>query len=122
MTATLVPLGAFVAIAFCVWCALHYKNRDKNKIQDTVVKAIDAGQKLDPETIKALGIQSISPTFADLRRAVLLIGLGVAIIIFAQGIDDDEAPRIIMGLASFPIMLGIGYYVVYRLGIKESGD
>ena len=115
----LVPLGVFAAFAFCFWSVYHYKNREKEKIQDTICKAIDAGQQLSPETIKALGVRSISASFADLRKSVILICLGIAFLLFAQVIPDDEAPQIISGVASFPIVLGIGYFIVYRLGLKQ---
>ena len=102
----LVPLIIFTACAFCFWSVYYYKNREKEKIQDTICKAIDAGQQLSPETIQALGVRSMS-------------ALGIAFLLFAQAIPDEEAPQIISGLASFPIVLGIGYFIVYRLGLKQ---
>mgnify|MGYP006919322104 CR=1 FL=1 len=120
MEDAIIPLIVFTAITICILSLLYFKSRDKSKIQDTLCKAIDAGQQLSPETVKALGVKSISPTFADLRRSVLLICTGIAVIIFAQAVPDEEAPRILSGLAGFPIILGIGYYVVYRLGLKRS--
>ena len=119
MEGTLVPLFVFVSIAACIWIAYHYNNAAKGKVQDTICRAIDAGQQLSPETIKALGVKSISSPLADRRKSVILVALGVAFLIFAQFIPDDDAPRIISGLASFPIVLGIGYFIVYRLGNKD---
>lgn len=116
----LIPLTLFAIIPVCIWTILHFKSREKLKIQDTICKAIDAGQQLNPETIKALGVKSVNPTFADLRRSVLLIGMGIAVAIFAQAVPREEATNIISSLASFPILLGIGYYVTYRLGLKRS--
>ncbi len=120
MVAILVPLGAFIAVSFCFWALFNFRHKDKGRVQDTLVRAIDAGQQLTPDIIKALGVQAISPSFADLRRAVLLVVLGIAVVIFAFAIPDDEARRVISGLASFPIVLGLGYYVVYRIGLKEN--
>lgn len=119
MEGIFVPLGVFAAITICFWSVYHYKNKEKEKVQETICKAIDAGQQLSPETIKALGVQTMSATFADLRKSVLFIGFGIAFIIFAQVIPDDEAPLILTGMAAFPIMIGIGYFVVYRLGLKQ---
>ncbi len=119
MEEILIPMTVFGAIAFCFWCTYHYKNKEKEKVQDTLCKAIDAGQQLSPDTIKALGVRSISATFADLRKAVLFVGFGIAFIIFAQVIPDEEAPQILTGMSAFPIMLGVGYFIVYRLGLKE---
>jgi len=119
MDAYLIPLGVFAAFSFCFWSFYHYKNLEKEKIQDTICKAIDAGQQLNPEAIKALGVKSIRTPFADLRKSIILICLGIAFAIFAQVIPDDEAPQILTGIASFPIILGIGYFIVYRLGLKE---
>ena len=75
----LVPLIVFTAVAFCFWCIYYFKNQEKEKIQDTICKAIDAGQQLNPETIKALGVKSVSTPFTDLRKSVLLVALGLAI-------------------------------------------
>ena len=115
----LVPMTVFGAMAFCFWCVFYYKNREKEKIQDTIGKAIDAGQQLSPETIKALGVKSVSAPFADLRKSILMICFGIAFILLAQVIPDDEAPQLLTGIAAFPIVLGIGYFIVYRLGLKE---
>lgn len=120
MEIELVPIVMFLVIAFCFWAVYHYKNREKEKIQDTICKAIDAGQQLSPETIQALGVRSISATFADLRKAVLFFVVGIAVLILAQFIPDDEAPQMLSGLAGFPIMIGIGYFIVYRLGLKQQ--
>ncbi len=120
MEAFLVPLGVFTAITVCFWCVYHFKNKEKEKIHDTLCKAIDAGQQLSPETIKALGVQSVSATFVDLRKSVLFIVFGIAFIIFAQVIPDNDAPQILTGMSAFPILLGIGYFIVYRLGLKEQ--
>ncbi|MBT5186258.1 MAG: hypothetical protein HOH19_15115 [Kordiimonadaceae bacterium] len=119
MEAIFVPLIVFASITLSIWCFVHYKNSEKLKIQDTIVKAIDAGQQLSPETIKALGVRT---KMTDIRRSILLIFLGIAVLIFAQavGVEDDDAVVILSGMASFPIMLGIGYYVVYRLSLNGT--
>ncbi|MBL4601646.1 MAG: hypothetical protein JKY84_02765 [Emcibacteraceae bacterium] len=119
MEGILVPIGFFAVVAFCFWSFYHYKNREKDKIQNTICKAIDAGQQLNPDTIKALGIQSVSAPFSDLRKSILSICFGIAFICFAQVIPDDEATEILSGIAAFPIVLGLGYFIVYRLGLKE---
>ena len=120
MEGILIPLGAFAAFVICYWANQHYKNRGKERTQDTICKAIDAGQQLNPETIKALGVRSMSSSYTDLRKAILFLGIGCAVLIFAQVIPDDKAPQIISGIAAFPIMLGIGYFIVYSLGLKEE--
>lgn len=115
----IIPITFFAALSFCFWCVYYYKKLEKDKIQDTICKAIDAGQQLNPETIKALGVKSIRAAFSDLRKSILFICFGIAFIAFAQVIPDEEAPRILSGLAAFPVLLGVGYFIVYRLGLKE---
>lgn len=119
MEEVLIPMTVFGCIAACIWIVYHYNTAAKERVQDTICKAIDAGQQLSPETIKALGIKSASSPTADRRKAVILIALGIATIIFGQAIPDNEAPQIMMGISAFPIVLGIGYFLVYRLGRKE---
>ena len=115
-----VPLIVFGSITLCIWATFHYKNREKEKIQDTICKAIDAGQQLNPETISALGVRAVSTPLSDRRKSVLMTSIGVAVLIFAQVIPDDEAPIILSGIAAFPIMLGVAYFIVYRLVLNET--
>ncbi|MCC3861460.1 DUF6249 domain-containing protein [Pseudemcibacter aquimaris] len=120
MEDVLIPMTVFGSIVLGMWVVYHYKSKDKEKIQETINKAIDSGQSLTPETIKALGGKAHGAAFQDLRKSVILISLGIAMLILAQVIPDDEAPQIVSGLASFPIVLGVGYYLVYCLGKKQS--
>ncbi|MFZ5608056.1 MAG: DUF6249 domain-containing protein [Pseudomonadota bacterium] len=117
----LVPFIFFSAITVMVVAFFYYRQRGFATTHATLGKAIEAGQALTPEVIAALGVRPAPTSFADLRRAVLFVAFGLATAIFGQFLDDAEAARVFVGLAVFPVFLGMAYVLVYRLGKKQAG-
>ena len=58
------------------------------------------------------------PVKSDLRRGVLLIALGFAIIALGLLIpeEDPNAFRGVLGVSSFPVILGFAYLGLWRFG------
>ncbi len=78
-------------------------------LHDTLRLMVEKGAAIPPELLVPQ-----KPPVNDFRRGVLLIGLGVGL----MGLLATHWGRGIWGLGLVPLMLGIGYLVVARLGSK----
>ena len=107
--AIVVPLGAFIAIVTVVWVFQHFAAKKRAEAYATVRLAIEKGQEVTPEAMEAL--TSIAHPLADLRRGVLLLALTFAFVALAGIVstEDEEAVRPLLGIAVFPLSLGLAY-------------
>ena len=114
----LIPIVLFVSIAAVVALFLYFKNRAKREMQKTMRAAIEKGHELTPEVIERLG----SPPAAknrDLRRGIISLAIGVGFIALGASIPEEEAVRVMLGVASFPIALGLGFLLMHKLSPTE---
>lgn len=109
-----VPIVLFISTAGVIVFFFHYSNKKQDAVQETLRRAIDGGQTLSPDTINALGVRPAPTAISDARKGVLLVCFGIATIIFGSFLSDPEATEALKGLSAFPIMVGIGYFIVYR--------
>jgi len=116
----LVPIFLFLTTGAAIIAFLIYRYRNYLAAQETLKKLIDSEQPLSPELIQSIGIKKPPAPFADLRRGVLLVAFGVATALFGQFIPEEEANQVFLGLAAFPIFLGIGFFIAHYLGKRES--
>ena len=115
----IIPVALFLAIAATVIAFFIYRHRSFVAAQNTLTKLVDSNQALTPELIQSVGIKAAPTPFADLRRGILLIAFGIATALFGQFIPEDEAGQVFLGLASFPVFLGIGFFISHYLGKKD---
>lgn len=113
----LVPLGFFGAVIGTVWLFSHYTYKKRQAAHETLRMAVDKGQPLSVEMIEKMG-DMVDPVRRDLRRGVILIALGAAIAIVGLiiGPKEGESLRPVLGIASFPVILGIAYLSLWRFG------
>ncbi|MGD2131829.1 MAG: DUF6249 domain-containing protein [Maricaulaceae bacterium] len=123
----LVPLGIFGAIAGIVWIVQAYGSRTRREIQETVRTAIQSGQNLTPETIRALGVKPTSKGW-DLRWGVVLLAIAAAMITLAAtiplehelgGVADGGVIWPLVGSAAFPGFVGVALVLLYYFGPKN---
>ncbi len=117
-----VPIVLFGSIALTVIYFFYFNSIKQNAVQETLRKAIDGGQTLSPETIFALGVKPAPSPTSDARKGVLLICFGIATIIFGHFIPEPDATEVFKGIAAFPILVGIGYFVVYLFNKGKQDD
>jgi Domain of unknown function (DUF6249) len=80
MSEVLIPLGLWVMIAVIVVAAVWGSVQNRRTVADTIKRAIDSGQKLDPETISAL--HKPARAYAqDLRGGIILISLAIGFVV-----------------------------------------
>ena len=114
-----VPVVAMVSVAV-VFCALFwFRYKNKEGMQQTFRAALEKGEKLTPEIIDSLG-HSKAPKHKDLRLGVIWIAVAIGFSAFGFGIPDDEdVARIFLGIASFPLVIGIAYLILHRFTDRD---
>ena len=106
------PLLAISLPIIVIALALWLRHRNRESMQQTFRMALDKGQELTPEIIDRLGGPKPGK-YKDLRLGVIWLASAIALVIFGQTIPEDEANRILAGIAAFPFFIGVGYLVLY---------
>lgn len=121
MEAVLVPLVVFSAPAVIVWIVSYFNARKRLTIHETLRHAIDKGQALSPELMDRMSMVT-DPVRADLRRGVLFLAFGAAFGVLSAliGYEEAEALTPMLGVATFPIFLGIAYIGLWAFGRGKS--
>ena len=113
----IVPVVFFASIAGIVWLVSHYNFKKRLTLHETVRHAIDKGQDLTGSAMEKLALIT-DPVRADLRRGVLCLAVGVAFgfLGIMVGMEDGEAVRPMIGVASFPVFIGLAYLGLWATG------
>jgi len=116
-----VPTVMFAAIVGIVWLVSYFNSRKRLTIHETLRHAIDKGQTLSPELLQNMSLVT-DPVRADLRRGVLFLAFGAAFGVLAALIGHEEADALtpMLGVATFPIFLGIAYIGLWAFGRGKS--
>lgn len=114
MEATLVPIVLFAAIAVIVVAALYINHKNKAKMQDTLQLSIEKGQELSPDVIKAMLKDN---PFNDLKKGIVLISIGLAVAVFSL-FDATEQDFEMVGIGLIPVIIGLGYVLIWKLRPK----
>ena len=110
-------LIAFTAIGgpvlvLCIFLYLRHRNRVE--LQTTVRQALDKGQDLTPELLERLG-EGPRPPDGDLRRGILAVTIALAVGAFGLAIGEEDAVGPLLGIAAFPLFIGIAYLALWKL-------
>jgi len=117
----LVPIAFFGTIVAAVWLVSYFNGRKRMTVHETLRHAIDKGQPLSPELMDRMSLVT-DPVRADLRRGVLFLAFGAAFAVLGTliGIEEAEAITPMLGVATFPIFLGIAYIGLWAFGRGRS--
>lgn len=110
-------ISVFGFIPVTIWIISHFNARKRLTGHETLRLAVEKGQELSPELLDKMS-QFMDPVRADLRRGVLCIAVGLAFAFLGWmiGMEEGEAVRPMLGVAAFPVFLGLAY-----LGLWVSG-
>ncbi len=114
-----IPIVMFIGLTVVLCLFFWFRYRTRNDMQATIRTAIEKGQELSPEIIDRLGTPK-PPKDKDLRVALIwiAIAIGLAVFGFAVPENDKEAMQVFMGIAAFPLSLGIAYLLMWRFTEK----
>ena len=109
-----VPIVMFLMVGFSIGMFIFFRFRARQELQLTVRAAIDSGQSLSADVLSEI-TAALHPKKNDLRRGMVFVAVALAFFVFGMAVDDDEASRIMSGLAAFPLFVGIAYLVLWRI-------
>lgn len=125
----LIPIVLFLTIGGTFALAFYFRYRTRQDVQHTVRTAIERGDPLSPEIIETLA-SSLTNPFADLRRGIISLALGVAVYLMGLLLDEANATGALTALSMIPILIGFAYlglwffigrkYVIARCGHTVS--
>tara|TARA_B100001540_G_C15289695_1_gene409793 strand:+ start:138 stop:512 length:375 start_codon:yes stop_codon:yes gene_type:complete len=112
-----IPVALFGSIFGIVWLVSHFNFKKRQTLHDTIRHAVDRGQELSAEMMDKLSLIT-DPVRADLRRGVLFIAFGLAFFVLGMLVSSEEAEAMkpMLGVASFPIFLGLAYLGLWKFG------
>ncbi len=115
MEDVVIPIFIFASIVGAIWLFSHYNYKKRLTAHETLRLAVEKGQEVSPELVERMSYLN-DPAKSDLRRGILLIAFGVAFICLGLLVphDEPEALRGMLGVSSFPIILGIAYLGLWR--------
>lgn len=105
---TAIVLGIFTPVVM-VGIILWYKSRRNELLHDTALKLAEKGQPVPAE----LFADPVEP-YADLRRGVVLVmlGIGISLALFLVGMR-------FWAFGIIPMFMGVGYLIVWKMGSIE---
>ena len=109
-----IPIIFFISTAAIAIAFLYWNHKTRLGVMEAVKQAIGTGQELTAELLMTLG-GSFAPRMRDLRRGVVIFALGIAGMLASLFTNDPEA---VMGLriaSIFPVMVGAGFLLVWKL-------
>lgn len=119
MTGDLIPMVFFAVIGFITIGFFYFNSKNRQSIMDTVQKAIDQGGELTPELLTKLGA-AVNPRARDMRRGVVFLALGVAGLLCSLFFNEADIVSGIRAGSMFPLMLGAGFLLVWRLNRNQE--
>ena len=104
----LVPISLFVMIFGITVVALYFRSRSRQEVQATIRAVIESGQSLSTEVLQEL-TASLHPTQNDLRRGVVLVSIGLALVVLGWSVGEEDAFGALLGVSAFPFFTGLAY-------------
>ena len=117
-----VPISFFAMIIAIVWLISHFNSRKRQVVHETLRLAIDKGQELSPEMMERMSLLN-DPIRSDLRRGVLFLAFGAAFGVLGCmiGIEEKEAVYPMIGVAAFPVFIGLAYLGLWAFSGGRRG-
>lgn len=116
----LVPGIVFTSFAVMAFLLAYYSYRKRRDVIETVQAAIKSGQALPDSFIEALENKKKPTRETDLRKAVLLLALGLSAIIILLCVAPAEQKGT-AALGILPTLLGCAYLLLWKTSQNKPG-
>ncbi|MEP6029033.1 hypothetical protein [Parasphingorhabdus sp.] len=100
------------------WLFEYLKSRQNKAI---VLKILETQSEINIDQIRQI-VQPPKDPLSDLRRGVLLLGLGIACAVAAMGMMDPEYRFALLGLSAFPFTIGSIHLLFHFFVNKRGGN
>lgn len=108
-----IPVVLFGSVVGVAWLIMFYSQKKRAEAFQTLRLAIEKGQEISPEAMAAMA--RLTPPNRDLRLGIIFISIALAcgalglIIGSGEGSDMHDALRPLLGIAVFPLFLGLAF-------------
>ena len=109
-----VPIVLFIVTGICTIGFFYFNHKNRDAIMATVQKSMDTGSDLTPDLLAKLGA-AINPKIRDMRRGIVLLSIGIACLLCSMFFADAELVSGIRAGSMFPLMMGLGFLLVWKL-------
>ncbi len=114
----LIPIALFAAIAATLIAAAFFSYKKRRVVYDAIKVAIEKTGQVDAALVEAIIRDKVGP-YADLRKGIILIAIAGAFVILGFSVDEEEAIRPMIGVASFPGLVGLAYVAFHFFAPRE---
>jgi hypothetical protein len=119
VTGEWIGFAAVVGPVILVGVFFWFRYRARREMQDTIRVALDKGQELSPELIDRLGHPK-APKDRDFRLGIIWLAIAIGIALFSFAIPEEEAMQPLLGIAGFPLVIGVAYLILNRFAKKDD--
>jgi len=120
MVEIIVPVTLFGVICIISGLVVYFRFRSRQELQLTIRSAVESGQSLSADVLAEL-TAALHPRRNDLRRGMMFIAVGLAVVVFAFAVDEGDAVGPLLGLSAFPFFVGVAYLVMWRWREEPTG-
>ncbi len=114
MSGEMIPIILFIVLGIVILGYYYWNHKNRVSVMETVQKAMDQGQELTPELLMQMGA-AVDPKIRDLRRGIIFLALGIAGLLCSLFFDVADVVNGIRAGSVFPLMLGLGFLLVWKL-------
>ncbi|WP_428409728.1 DUF6249 domain-containing protein [Hyphococcus sp.] len=114
----LIPMVVFGSLAAIVISAFYFSYKKRTVVYDAIKVAIEKTGTVDAALVEAIIRDNVGP-YADLRKGIILIAVAAAFMILGVFVDDQEAVGPMIGVASFPGLVGLAYVAFHFFAPRE---
>lgn len=118
MSDYMIPIVLFIVTGVVFVAASYFNFRKRRIVYDAITVAIEKTGQVDASLVEAIIRDKIGPN-ADLRKGIILIAIAAACVILGQSIGEEEAIGPMIGLASFPGLIGAAYIAFHFFAPRE---
>ncbi len=125
----MIPIVGTIVSGLVIIFLLYFRHRERAKLHDTLRALAQTNSPHQDALMGALTKSTEPAPERDLRMAVIFLSTGVAFLAlaFLVGVPDysDEGYEVVwpmVAVAIFPLALGVGRLILYRLANKRLGD
>ncbi|MFC2952749.1 DUF6249 domain-containing protein [Marinicaulis aureus] len=115
----LIPFVVFGSLAVIVVSAFYFSYKKRTVVYDAIKVAIEKTGTVDAALVEAIIRDNVGP-YADLRKGIILIAVAAAFILLGFSIPDEEAVGPMIGVASFPGLIGLAYVAFHFFAPREA--
>jgi len=119
----ILPLALFIFIAIVAVIALSllFKYLNRRLAMETVKHVLEKEQVVEPLLIEAI-VREKTDRNIDIRKSIILFSIAGATVIFGfilNSMGYHQVHKILLGIATFPGLLGAAYLGFHFLADKE---